>query len=93
MFGAIKLVKNSDIDKYKYSGYGVRFDRCETFLVANGFGRNVMIFGVDMSSSVHLEERYFGSWGRSYTRVRWYNLNYKKKRIQLILQSLEINFV
>ena len=78
LFGAIKLVKNSDIDKYKYSGYGVRFDRCETFLVANGFGRNVMIFGVDMSSSLHLEKIYFGSWGRSYTRVKWYNINCRK---------------
>ena len=26
-FGAVTLTKNADIDKYKYSGYGVGFDR------------------------------------------------------------------
>ena len=55
MFGAVKLTKNADIDKYKYSGYGIRFDRKEKFSVGNGFGRNCIIFGVDMSSSVHVD--------------------------------------
>ena len=27
LFGAVKLTKNPDIDKYKYSGYGIGFDR------------------------------------------------------------------
>ena len=27
LFGAVTLTKNADIDKYKYSGYGVGFDR------------------------------------------------------------------
>ena len=26
LFGAVKLTKNTDIDKYKYSGYGIEFD-------------------------------------------------------------------
>ena len=26
LFGAVKLTKNNDIDKYKYSGYGIGFD-------------------------------------------------------------------
>ena len=26
LFGAVKLAKNADIDKYKYSGYGIGFD-------------------------------------------------------------------
>ena len=25
LFGAVKSVKNADIDKYKYSGYGIGF--------------------------------------------------------------------
>ena len=29
LFGAVKLTKNVDIDKCKYSGYGVGFDRRE----------------------------------------------------------------
>ena len=27
LFGAVSLNKNADIDKYKYSGYGIGFDR------------------------------------------------------------------
>ena len=27
LFDAVTLTKNADIDKYKYSGYGVGFDR------------------------------------------------------------------
>ena len=26
LFGAVKLTKNADINKYKYSGYGIGFD-------------------------------------------------------------------
>ena len=55
LFGAVKLIKNTDIDKYKYSGYGIRFDRREKFSVPGGFGRNGLVFSVDMSSSVHID--------------------------------------
>ena len=41
MFGAVKLGKNADIDKYKYSGYGIGFDRRRTFSVANGIGKKM----------------------------------------------------
>ena len=44
LFGALRLTKNADIDKYKYSGYGIRFDKHGTFLMPiGGFGRNVII--------------------------------------------------
>ena len=56
LFGAVRLVKNADIDKCKYSGYGTRFDMKETFSFPNGgFGKNVIIFKVDMSSSVYFD--------------------------------------
>ena len=35
LFGAVILTKNSDIDKYKYSGYGIGFDRRGTFSMGN----------------------------------------------------------
>ena len=57
LFGAVKLVENGDIDKYKYSGYGIGFDRRGTFSIANGFGKNVIIFREDMSSSVRIDNR------------------------------------
>ena len=31
LFGGIKLIKNFDIDKYKYSGYGIEFDSGGSF--------------------------------------------------------------
>ena len=49
------MTKNIDIDTYKYSAYGIRFDKTGTFSIGNGFGRNNIIFGVYMSSSVHVD--------------------------------------
>ena len=55
LFGAVNLTKNADIDKYGYSGYGIRFDRRSRFSFPNG--QNVIIFGVDMSSSTKIDNR------------------------------------
>ena len=58
LFGAVKLVKNADIDKCKYSGYGIGFDTKGTFSFPTGeFGKNVIISGADMSSSVHADNK------------------------------------
>ena len=52
LLGAVSLTKNADIDKYKYSGYGIGFDRHGGFSFGTrGFGRNCIIFGADLSSS------------------------------------------
>ena len=32
LFGSVKLAKNADPDKYKYSGYGIGFDSRSEFL-------------------------------------------------------------
>ena len=56
LFGAVTLTKNTDIDKYGYSGYGIGFDRRSSFSFPGvGFGQNVLIFGVDMSFSSHID--------------------------------------
>ena len=58
MFGAVSLTKHVDVDQYKYSGYGIGFDRKgELSFGSNEFGRNVIIFGADMSSSVQTNNR------------------------------------
>ena len=57
LFGAVTLTRNVDIDKYRYSGYGIRFDRKSSFFPGGGFGQIVIIFGVDMSSSVHVDNK------------------------------------
>ena len=57
MFGAVRVTKNTDADKYKYSGYGIGFDGKGVFTHPTGsFGNNAIIFGVDMSSSVHIDK-------------------------------------
>ena len=57
MFGAVSLTTHVDIDQYKYSGYGIGFDRKGEFSFGNGFGRNCIILGADMSSSVHANNK------------------------------------
>ena len=57
LFGAVSLTKSNNIEKYKYSGYGIGFDRKGKFSVVNGFGKNCIIFVVHISSSVLLITR------------------------------------
>ena len=58
LFGAVILTKNADIGKYGYSGYEIGFDRRSSFSYPGvGFGQNVLIFGVDMSFSTHIDNK------------------------------------
>ena len=58
LFGAVSLTKNVDIDKYKYSGCGIGFDRHGEFRFGTrGFGKNCIMFGADLSSSVHANNK------------------------------------
>ena len=58
LLGAIKITKNTDIDKHKYSGYGIGFDGKGFFShPSGGTGRNVIIFGADMNSSSHIDNK------------------------------------
>ena len=56
LFGSVKLTKNADPDKCKYSGYDIGFDsRSECLFTDGSMGKNVIIFEVDMISSVHID--------------------------------------
>ena len=66
LFGAMQIIKNAtDNSKNNYKGYGICFDERSQFghtITENGRahttnGRNVFIFGVDMSFSVHATNR------------------------------------
>ena len=57
MFGAVKLAKNIDVDLYKYSGYGTVFYRKGFFSIGDDVSRNMTIFGVDMTSSPHIDNK------------------------------------
>ena len=50
MFDAPNIVKNSDGEKYVYSGcYEIVFDGKKEWNFGNNFARNVVIFGFDNS--------------------------------------------
>ena len=36
LFGTVTLTKNADIDKYRYSGYGIGFDRRSSYSFPGG---------------------------------------------------------
>ena len=65
LFGAMKITKNADYAKNSYTGHGLCFDEGGEFghTVKQGNSnrttnaRNVIIFGVDMSSSIHATNR------------------------------------
>ena len=57
LFGAVKLTKHIDIDLHKYSEYGIGFDRKGFFSISDEVGRSVIIFGVNMSSSPHTNNK------------------------------------
>ena len=89
MFGAVKLTKNADIDKCKYSGCGIGFDRRGNFsFPTDRFGYHGIVFRVDMSSSVHVDILVEGPTQRLDDTTLT-----AEKSIQLILLNLEINFV
>ena len=99
LFGAVTLTKNADIDKYRYFGYGIGFNRTGSLsFYGSGFGQNVIIFGAGMSSSVHVDNKgkdflIFGSLPtegldeHSLTAEKMYSINFtvNKKKFYLSL--------
>ena len=43
LFGAVKLAKNADPEKYSHSGCGIGFGCCSLFSIINSWGKNVNI--------------------------------------------------
>ena len=73
-FSAVKVVKHADIDKYKYSGYGIGFCRDGNVSICHGFSKNLIIFGVYMTTrkkKKKVEKIYSNSWWRPYTSIIW----------------------
>ena len=101
LFGAVSLTKNADIDKYKYSRYGIEFDRRASFsLPSGGNGQNVIIFGVVKSSSTKIDNRkkYILILGKgprqgsehTLTAEKMYSINFSKGQTKFCL-SLHYN--
>ena len=58
MFETVSLTKHVDIAQYKYSGYGIGFDRKGEFSFGNNrLDRNCIVFEPGMSSFVHANNK------------------------------------
>ena len=98
------MTKNADVDKYKYSGYGIAFDRKRSFsFPGGGYGQNVIIFGADMNSSIHVDNKgkdililgigpTQGLGEHSLTAEKMYSINFNKEYTKFCL-SLHYNGV
>ena len=96
------MSKNADVSKYKYSEYGTAFDRISSFsFPGDGDGQNIIIFGVDMNSSTHIENkvkdililgkgRTQGLGEDSLTAEKMYSINFTKDNVKFCL-SLHYN--
>ena len=57
-FVGFKLAKYADPEKYVYTGYNIGLDLRSEFSLPDGsVGKNVIIFGVDMTLSVHNDDK------------------------------------
>ena len=58
LFGGVELAKITDPDKYVYSGYGIGLNTLVEYSLPDGsIGKNVIIFGVHMSSFLHIDNK------------------------------------
>ena len=57
LFGAVKPVRNAIKSKFTYNGWGIAFDGEGSWSFGNDFAGNVVIFGVDNSSSSHTDNQ------------------------------------
>ena len=57
LFGTIKLAKNAIKSKFTHNGGRIAFDGKGPWSFDNDFSRNVVILGVDNSSSSHTDNR------------------------------------
>ena len=59
MFVALKITKTADPNQYFYSEFGIEFDSGPFFPIPNfDLDKNAIIFGVYMSSSMHIDNKY-----------------------------------
>ena len=59
LFGAVKFIANADPGKYNILAMVLDLMQVEVFLLSDGsgFAKNVIVFGADMSSFVHIDNK------------------------------------
>ena len=56
-FDAVRLMGNADENEFTCNGQEIEFDRKDIWNYENDFARNVLIFGVDNTSSSHTDNQ------------------------------------
>ena len=56
-FGSVNLTDNGDLDKYRCSSYSIGFDFLSEFLFTDASFRKNVIFGANMSLSLHIDNK------------------------------------
>ena len=85
MSGAVTLNENTD--------YGIGFDRISSFsFLGGGFGQNIIIFGIYMSSSPHIDNKKGTTQGLGHTLTveKMYSINFTVTK-KLFCLSLHYN--
>ena len=95
LFGTLKLVRNAIKSKFTYNGRGIAFEGLRSF--GTDFASNVVIFGVDNSSSSHTnnksynflvlgEEPTAGINGSIGAAERKFSINFSKGKDKMLLK-------
>ena len=91
VFVAVKLTKNIDLDKYRCSSYGIEFyARSQDSWSEGSWGKNVIIFGLINSSSLHFnkqKQEYISSWWSFNPRLRYYTVTVEAKYPNIFTES------
>ena len=96
LFGAMQITKNANTSKYNYKGYGICFDESEEFTHVRKrgnfndttLGRNVIIFGADMSFNMQIiKQTIFTLWVKIVFK-KLMILQYTQKKC--IIETLQI---
>ena len=96
-FSLTAIVQNSDKEKFVYSGYGIAFDGKGSWSFGNNYAGNVVIFGVDNSSSSHTDNQGYDMLllGEGNTFGNYHKIWCTRKKLVLILvkqrQSVHCN--
>ena len=94
LFGTVKLTKNADKSKFTYNGRGTAFNGKGYWSFDNDTARNVAIFGVDISSSPHINnlKNDFLELGKRPTESINGSVGAAEKQLVLTLKQIQ-NFV
>ena len=103
LFDAVKIIKNTDISKNKYEGYGICFDEGGEFSLTVEKGnfnrttltRNVLIFGADMIFTSHANNKANNNYvmGKDFVQGINYTTLYAEKEFHNKFTELGLKFV